>query len=50
MKNNFDNELKKVIELLQDKNVKLSARETLYNEFCSKYPYFDSSRLDKYFS
>ena len=47
--NNFDTELQKVIEILKDRNVTEEGKEKIYDEFLSKYPYFNSSKLDKYF-
>lgn len=45
---NFYEDLKKTIALIDDNNVKLSAKEELIEDFCSVYVYFDSNKLYNY--
>lgn len=46
---NFEKDYNKLVEILQDKNVTESGKENVYDNFCRNYPYFDTSKLDKYF-
>lgn len=45
----FKEALEKTIELLKDKNITFDVRCNIADDFCSYYPYFDSSRFNKYF-
>lgn len=47
--NDVYTDLEKLERILQDKNVTEEGKERKYDEFVSKYPYFNTSRLDKYF-
>lgn len=44
----FDDAYAKTVELLKDsENYTNEARYDLFQDFCSRYPYFDGSKLDK---
>lgn len=49
MKSEFERDLEKTIELLQDNNVTEEGKEKVYDAFVEKYPYFETTKLDKYF-
>ena len=39
----------KLIELLQDRNVTEEGKEKVYDDFLRDYPFYDRSKLDRYF-
>ena len=39
----------KLIEILQDRNVTEEGKEKVYDDFLRDYPFYDSSKLDRYF-
>ena len=45
----FEKDYNKLVEILQDSNVTENGKEKVYDNFCRKYPFFDTSKLDRYF-
>jgi len=39
----------KLIEILTDKNVTEEGKEKVYDDFLRDFPFYDSSKLDRYF-
>ena len=44
----FDNRLKQVLKILEDKTIKEDYKIEIIDSFCETYIYFDSSKFDKY--
>lgn len=44
----FEENFNRVVELLKDRNVTLNGKCQIIDDFCQEYPYFNSSRFDKY--
>ena len=45
----FDDDFKKTVALLEDKNITQNAKLELVLDFCNEYPYFDMNKFDRYY-